>query len=254
MSAVILPNGSLVFRLPQWTVHIDGTTRQIHLRDGASRDELGGAVFATAPVDTVRRVFLLADTPSQAHLSLEFVTGEGLDLGRVPVGDMGKRIAYAVARVARCGITTSLDPTKPTIRPSDPPRPVAARPYYEQDTGVLASRTNIRREGEGGGGGGDGETVPRIGYREEWRDDFIRQSSAVVAPTTVEAPRALVTQVEVSARGVDAPISAVSVEIVDPSEAATKLPRDDLAQAHAHEEPTVRIDYQTPPRGLRAAS
>jgi hypothetical protein len=180
MSAVILPNGSLVFRLPQWTVHIDGKSRQIHLRDGTSRDELGGAVFATAPVDTVRRVFLLADTPEQAHLSIEFVTGEGLDLGRVPVGEMGKRIAYAVARVARCGITTSLDPTKPTIRPSDPPRP-----YYEQDTGMLANRTNIRREGEGG----DGETVPRMGWKDEWRDDFIRQSSAVVAATTVDAPR-----------------------------------------------------------------
>lgn len=254
MSAVILPNGSLVFRLPQWTVHIDGAARQIHLRDGASRDELGGAIFATAPVDTVRRVFLLADTPEQAHLSIEFVTGEGLDLGRVPVGDMGKRIAYAVARVARCGISTSLDPTKPSVRPSDPPRP-----YYEQDTGVLASRTNIRREGEGQGQapGGDGETVPRIGWRDEWRDDFIRQSSAaVVAATTVDAPRGLMmTEASVEPRAITldaphAPISAVSVELVDPSEAATKLPRDDVAD----QEPTVRIDYKTPPRGMRAAS
>ncbi len=249
MSAVILPNGSLVFRLVQWTVHIDGAARQIHLRDGASRDELGGAIFATAPVDTVRRVFLLADTPEQAHLSLEFVTGEGLDLGRVPVGDMGKRIAYAVARVARCGISTSLDPTKPSVRPSDPPRP-----YYEQDTGVLASRTNIRREGEVG----DGETLPRMGWRDEWRDDFIRQSSAVVAATTVDTPRGLGTEAAVEPRAITvdaphvahAPISAVSVELVDPSEAATKLPRDDVAD----QEPTIRIDYKTPPRGMRAAS
>lgn len=249
MSAVILPNGSLVFRLPQWTVHIDGAARQIHLRDGASRDELGGAIFATAPVDTVRRVFLLADTPEQAHLSLEFITGEGLDLGRVPVGDMGRRIASAVARVARCGITTSLDPTKPGIRPSDPPRP-----YYEQDTGVLASRTNIRRETEPT----DGETIPRMGWRDDWRDDFIRQSSGVVSPTTVDAARPVATQAEVMAQTLpvdeprvhDAPISAVSVELVDPSEAATKLPRDDVAD----QEPTVRIDYSTPPRGMRAAS
>jgi len=249
MSAVILPNGSLVFRLPQWTVHIDGAARQIHLRDGASRDELGGAIFASAPVDTVRRVFLLADTPEQAHLSLEFITGEGLDLGRVPVGDMGKRIAYAVARVARCGISTSLDPTRPTIRPSDPPRP-----YYEQDTGVLASRTNIRREGEAPT---DGETMPRMGWRDEWRDDFIRQSTAVAAATTVDAPRELDLERPLEApRLVDgpaAPISAVSVDLVDPSEAATKLPRDDVSDRD--QEPTIRIDYPiTPPRGLRVAS
>lgn len=248
MSAVILPNGSLVFRLPQWTVHIDGAARQIHLRDGASRDELGGAIFATAPVDTVRRVFLLADTPEQAHLSLEFITGEGLDLGRVPVGDMGKRIAYAVARVARCGISTSLDPTRPTLRPSDPPRP-----YYEQDTGVLASRTNIRREGEAPT---DGETLPRMGWRDEWRDDFIRQSTAVAAATTVDAPRELEARPLEAPRVVDGPatpISAVSVDLVDPSEAATKLPRDDVSDRD--QEPTIRIDYPiTPPRGLRVAS
>jgi len=228
MSAVILPNGSLVFRLPQWTVHVDGADRQIHLRDASSRDELGGAVFASAPVDTVRRVFLLAETTQYAHLSLEFVTGEGLDLGLVPMGEMGKRIAYAVARVARCGITTSLEATRPGVGPKNE-APVA--PFYEQETGVLAKDgrgTNIRREAED-------ETIPRIGWKDEWRDEFIQVgNSNLVTATTVDEPRMP-----------NAVMPTVSAELVDPSEASTKRPRDDVED----QEPTVRIDLI-----MRAAS
>lgn len=222
MSAVILPNGSLVFRLPQWTVHVDEDARQIHLRDGSTRDELGGVVFATAPVDTVRRVFLLPDNTTHAHLALEFITGETLDLGRIPMGVMGKRIAYALARIARCGITSHLDVTHHGQTREEPP-------FHEQDTRILSmgsDGTRVRREGEI-------DTVPRLGWRDEWREDFIGVGSPTpVAATTIDGP--------------ELPLRTVSVELVDPSEASTKRPRGGEEE---HEEPTLRIDLL-----MRAAS
>lgn len=104
MSATILPDGSVVFRLPQWTVHFDKPRGQIHLRDATGPREEEGRVLATAPVTATRRLELRPESDGLGTLYLSFDSGEGLDLGRVPLGEMGRRIAYAVARVARCPV------------------------------------------------------------------------------------------------------------------------------------------------------
>ena len=103
---MILPDGSVIFRLPQWTVHVDAPRGQIHLREPRAAAEEGGRVLASASVAAARRVELRPASDTEGLLFVAFDTGEGLELGRVPLGEMGRRIAYAVARAARCPVAT----------------------------------------------------------------------------------------------------------------------------------------------------
>ena len=141
MSAVILPDGSLVFRVPEWTIHIDVGTNAVHLRDPKSRNELGGNILATAPIESISVVQLLPESDEHAHLYLEFETGEGLDLGLVPKTEMGRRIAYSVARVARCrqhcrglSLRRSIFTQTPQVRTNA--LPVQLRPGFKPHPGL----------------------------------------------------------------------------------------------------------------------
>ncbi|MFO0722404.1 MAG: hypothetical protein U1E65_01395 [Myxococcota bacterium] len=263
MSAVILPDGSLVFRVPEWTIHIDVGTNAVHLRDPKSRNELGGNILATAPIESISVVQLLPESDEHAHLYLEFETGEGLDLGLVPKTEMGRRIAYSVARVARCRVATHLESTQRSIQ--RPAVQVEAPKSYEEDTrrfdtpiGQLP--TNIKREFDAS----DGDTMPRLGFHDEWRDEFIRAGSQITVPpgpdaTVIDGAEQAYTG-EAHAVGADeaptppaeplrpklvdgpgAPMETISAELVDSAEAAPH-PRPSLSQDEALEEATVRID------------
>jgi hypothetical protein len=115
MSAVILPNGSLLFRLVGRTIHVDAPAGAIHVRDGRTRSEFG-EILASVPMSTTAMVRLLSDSPGEPNLYLEFETGDVLDLGKVPQGEAGRHIAYALARLARCRVSTTIEHTRPTLR------------------------------------------------------------------------------------------------------------------------------------------
>lgn len=242
MSAVILPDGSLVFRVPEWTIHIDVSSNQVHLRDPKSRDELGGAIMASAPVSSIAVVQLLPESDEHAHLFLEFETGEGLDLGRIPRTEMGRRIAYSVARIARCRVATHLEATQRSI-----PRPeLNDLKSYEEETRRVASPigqlpTNIRREMDGD----SADTMPRLGFHDEWRDEFIRASSEITVPpdpgpepTTIDTAKDL--------DGPGAPLVTISAELVDSAEAAPVVRHEAEGEHDEDLDATVRIDLVAP--------
>jgi hypothetical protein len=117
LSAVILPNGSLIFRLPDQTIHLDVEAREIQVRDGLARGELEGQLLLRFPLSAASMVRLLPESAEHAHLYLEFDTGEVLDLGRLPVGIMGRQIASTLAKSARCRMTTVLETPARTKQP-----------------------------------------------------------------------------------------------------------------------------------------
>jgi hypothetical protein len=243
MSAVILPDGSLVFRVPEWTIHIDVSANQVHLRDPKSRDELGGAIMASAPISSIAVVQLLPENDEHAHLFLEFETGEGLDLGRIPRSEMGRRIAYSVARIARCRVATHLEATQRSI-----PRPELDEvKSYEEETRRVISPigqlpTNIRREMDGD----SADTMPRLGFHDEWRDEFIRSSSEItVPPDPAPEPTTIDTAKELDGPG--APLVTISAELVDSAEAAPVVRHEPAADDEEEDlDATVRIDLVAP--------
>jgi hypothetical protein len=242
MSAVILPNGSMVFPLGDQTVHVDLDAAAIHVRERSTKHEVEGRVLVSFPIETASIVRLLPETGEHSHLYLEFEGGEVLDLGRLPVGNMGRHIAYALATTARCRVSTVMEVT----------RARAAVPAYEQETRSGSGPTKPSEPSIE-------DTLPRMGWNDSWREDFIKVGAAAAAQqqsaaaTLVDAPAPPLdpqpTLIDVASDLLDGPqppMPTVSAEIVE-DEAPTRPPtdRDDVPS----EEATIRIDLngRTPP-------
>jgi hypothetical protein len=107
MSTAILPDGSVVVRLPAQTVHVDVRTKAIHLRAVSARDELGGSILDSFPQAAVDRVRLIRATDSHYLLFLDLRSGRSLSLGEATSHDTAMMTARVVANVTRCKIEVS---------------------------------------------------------------------------------------------------------------------------------------------------
>ena len=103
MSTAILPDDSVVVRLPAQTIHIDATGRAIHLRATSTRRELGGAILASYPLGAAERLRLVRG-PEGVQLFLDLRSGDDLDLGISPSTEVAMLTARVIADLTRCKI------------------------------------------------------------------------------------------------------------------------------------------------------
>ncbi|MCC7381448.1 MAG: hypothetical protein IT384_06435 [Deltaproteobacteria bacterium] len=227
MSAVILPNGSLVFRLLDHIVHVDVTTQTIYMRDGHARRELEGSVLVSFPLSTAQLVRLLPESAEHAHLYVELAGGEVLDLGRVPVGEMSRQVAYALALLARCRVAAFVEP----------PRARGAAASRIDDETTSPSLPKVQGLSDPSVLAVPASDTLRETYRRPGSDSFRSPAPPPDQPTIID---------DRSRDGPQPPIETVSAELVDDDDSPTHPPRDDFSESDEHEA-TVRIDF--PVRG-----
>ncbi len=104
MSTAILPDDSVVVRMPTHTVHVDATGRAIHVREPSPSQQLGGIIRASFPIESADRIRLMTARTGKQHLCLDLSSGETLDLGEVPSPDVAMVTARAIADLTRCKI------------------------------------------------------------------------------------------------------------------------------------------------------
>jgi hypothetical protein len=103
MSTSILPDGSLVVRLPQHTIQIDVRTRAIHIRAPSHRDELGGSILESYPQTAIDRVRLVREETAH-HILLALKSKRAISLGTAPSHDAAMMTARVVADLTRCKV------------------------------------------------------------------------------------------------------------------------------------------------------
>lgn len=230
MSAVILPDGSLLFRLATRSIHIDGARGAVCVRDGKGKSELNGQILATFRISDASLVRLLTETPEHSHLYLEFESGETLDLGNMPSGEVSRHVAYSLAKIARCRVSTQIEATKQRRSPHQVP-------HFEAETRRLSSGLVSPEERDA--------TLPRLGFHDTWREDFIRVQTAAATPQGPGDFEEPTVHDDVEKYGPQPPIPTISAEIVD-DEQPTKPPMHHLANDLDDVEPTIRIDIENP--------
>jgi hypothetical protein len=104
MSTAILPDDSVVVRMPTHTVHVDATARAIHVREPSHQSQLGGIIRASFPLESADRIRLMTARTGKQHLCLDLSSGETLDLGEVPSPEVAMVTARAIADLTRCKI------------------------------------------------------------------------------------------------------------------------------------------------------
>jgi hypothetical protein len=104
MSTAILPDDSVVVRMPTHTVHVDATARAIHVREPSHTNQLGGIIRASFPLESADRIRLMTARTGKQHLCLDLSSGETLDLGEVPSPEVAMVTARAIADLTRCKI------------------------------------------------------------------------------------------------------------------------------------------------------
>lgn len=104
MSTAILPDDSVVVRMPTHTVHVDASSRAIHVREPSTTSQLGGIIRASFPLSSADRIRLMTARTGKQHLCLDLSSGETLDLGEVPSADVAMVTARAIADLTRCKI------------------------------------------------------------------------------------------------------------------------------------------------------
>lgn len=104
MSTAILPDDSVVVRMPTHTVHVDASSRAIHVREPSKTSQLGGIIRASFPLEAADRIRLMTARTGKQHLCLDLSSGETLDLGEVPSADVAMVTARAIADLTRCKI------------------------------------------------------------------------------------------------------------------------------------------------------
>jgi hypothetical protein len=149
MSTAILPDDSVIVRMPTHTVHVDASARAIHVREPSHSSELGGVIRATFPLEAADRIRLMRARTGKQHLCLDLASGETLDLGEVPSTEVAMVTARAIAELTRCkievaGTTAALPGPSPKFTEGEtyahgfvpwrgeplpvPPRPAPAAP------------------------------------------------------------------------------------------------------------------------------
>lgn len=107
MSTAILPDGSVIIRLPWQTVHLDVRTRAIHLRSPEQGDARGGDILESFPQVAVDRVRIVRDPKDRHQLMIELRSGRTLSLGHASSHDSAMMTARIVADLTRCKVEVS---------------------------------------------------------------------------------------------------------------------------------------------------
>ena len=126
MSTAILPDDSVVVRLPDRTIHVDASRRAVQIRASSARHELGGSLVASHPFARVTRIRIVAldADGGEVALTLELASGQSLALGRAPSRDVAMLTARAVADLCRCKLEagqgiTWVPPSRPELAAAD---------------------------------------------------------------------------------------------------------------------------------------
>lgn len=107
MSTAILPDGSVVVRLPSHTVHVDLRSRAIHLRASTSRDELGGSILESFPLTALARVRVVREREDLHHIELELRSKRRISLGTASAHEWAMTTARSVADATRTRLEIS---------------------------------------------------------------------------------------------------------------------------------------------------
>lgn len=102
MSTSILPDDSVVVRLPDRTVHVDASEHWVRVRATHARQPLGGAVLAVYDFSQIRRLRIVPRAQGGVGLTLMLRHGEDLPLGVSPSSDVAMLTGRAVADICRC--------------------------------------------------------------------------------------------------------------------------------------------------------
>lgn len=102
MSTSILPDDSVVVRLPDRTVHVDATEHLVRVRATYARRTLGGSVLAAYDFGQIRRLRVAPRSEGGVSLQLELKSGRVLSLGAAPSAEVAMLTGRAVADVCRC--------------------------------------------------------------------------------------------------------------------------------------------------------
>lgn len=106
MSTAILPDGSVIVRLPWQTVHLDVRTRAIHLR-APQLDALGGDILESFPQVAADRVRIVRGARDRHQMMIELRSGRSLSLGHASSHDSAMMTARIVADLTRCKVEVS---------------------------------------------------------------------------------------------------------------------------------------------------
>ena len=104
LSTAILPDDSVVVRMPTHTVHVDASARAILVREPSTSSPTGGAIRARFPLEAAERIRLVALPSGSQVLCLDLVSGETLDLGQVPSFDLAMVTARAISDLTQCQV------------------------------------------------------------------------------------------------------------------------------------------------------
>lgn len=138
----MLPDDSMVVRLPDRIIHIDAVRRAVHVRASGARYDLGGSLVASHPFARVSRVRIVVLAPDEVRLSLELSTGQAVGLGHAASRDLAMLTARAVADLCRCNLdagqgTTDVPPSRPDLEAITGPIPVPEPRWAGSLVGVV---------------------------------------------------------------------------------------------------------------------
>ncbi len=123
MSTSILPDDSVVVRLPDRTVHVDASEHWVRVRATHARQPLGGAVLAVYDFSQIRRLRIVPRAQGGVGLTLMLRHGEDLPLGVSPSSDVAMLTGRAVADICRCQLDAGHGVSvlaESTVQGSDP--------------------------------------------------------------------------------------------------------------------------------------
>lgn len=132
MSTAILPDDSVVIRLPRETIHLCAKTRSINVRAAHPRKELGGSMLASYPLSAAERVRLTKSPAGRVWILLDLRSGRSLGLGDAPSQDVGMLTARMIADLTRCKVEVGAGevPLRPDVPLEEPTRRIP----WEDDT------------------------------------------------------------------------------------------------------------------------
>ncbi len=104
MSTAILPDDSVVVRMPTQTVHVDATHKAIHLRTASVHNELGGTILASYPLSVAEHVRVYP-APGGFAMSLYLFGGGLVELGIASSREMAELTTEAISKLAGCLVT-----------------------------------------------------------------------------------------------------------------------------------------------------
>ncbi len=143
MSTSILPDDSVVVRMPDRTVHVDPKDLLVKIRATQPGKVLGGSIVEAYDFSQIRRLRIVPRAEGGVRLGLELKAGRTLHLGSAPSSDVAMLTGRAVADICRCkldagqGVTVLAGPSVVFTEQatfSQPPRSSAVVPLVRSAT------------------------------------------------------------------------------------------------------------------------